>query len=122
MNARNLLDKLEQRTSVQEYAHRFRELVVQIPDIGEADALHKFISGLKWEVKKEVALKKLERAIKFAKKIDSILFRTKWAGFKAKNNERGEKQKYYRNEPTLMELDSMVKIETRKKLTPEERE
>ena len=48
-------------------------------------------------MKKEVELKepkKLEKAIEMAKKIDAILFCTKWTGFKTKTNGQLEKQRY----------------------------
>ena len=46
-NARDQLYNLQQRTSVVKYNELFEGIVLQIKDIDEAEAVHKYTHGLK---------------------------------------------------------------------------
>jgi retrotransposon gag protein/zinc knuckle protein len=54
--ARTRLDQLKQKTSVRIYNTEYRELMVQIPDMSEADRLHNYLRGLKAQVASQVAM------------------------------------------------------------------
>jgi hypothetical protein len=75
--ARDRLDGLRQTSSVQNYARRFREIAMLIPDLNDGEALHKFVSGLKPLIKREVKTrfpKSLEDVIRLADMVDTVAF------------------------------------------------
>jgi hypothetical protein len=75
--ARDKLATLKQYGSVAKYNDEFISLCMQIPDMGEADKLDRYVRGLKFKVKKDVELaepKTLEEAMNKASRIDSISF------------------------------------------------
>src|SRR3954454_14235083 len=75
--AREKLMVLTQSTSVANYAHRFRTLLLNIPDLSEADRLFLFTRGLKRDVAAMVQLSSptsWETAAITAENIDSVLF------------------------------------------------
>jgi hypothetical protein len=79
-SARNQLASLQQNGSVQAYVVRFRDLLLEIPDVSEAEALDRFIRGLRDKTRLEVEHRdpsSLEDAIKIAERFDSIVFSQK---------------------------------------------
>uniref|UniRef100_A0A383VNT7 CCHC-type domain-containing protein n=1 Tax=Tetradesmus obliquus TaxID=3088 RepID=A0A383VNT7_TETOB len=50
-DARNKLDRLMQTRSVFDYASRFNTLMLELPNMDEADRVHFFIKGLKPEIR-----------------------------------------------------------------------
>lgn len=78
--ARRRLDGVKQRFSVQQYVREFREITQQIPGITAEELLHRFISGLKEVVQREVDKAEpinLEQAIRMAEKVDYYEMKTK---------------------------------------------
>src|SRR3954452_17917213 len=75
--AREKLMVLTQSTSVANYAHRFRTLLLNIPDLSEADRLFLFTRGLKRDVAAMVQLSNpatWEAAAVTAENVDAVLF------------------------------------------------
>lgn len=73
--ARDQLCALRQTKSARVYTNKFRQLLIQIPDIGDSDVLDKYIRGLKMDIQKEVWLKNpssLDEAIQLAERVDSL--------------------------------------------------
>ncbi len=77
-DARDQLFKLKQVRSLRAYSNEFRTLIIQVPDMNEADKVDRYIRGLKdRNVKAQVLLKKpenLESAILVAETLDSVYF------------------------------------------------
>jgi hypothetical protein len=70
--ARNAMHSIKQLTSVREYSVKFRNLQILIPDMSAADALDKFIRGLKdfaWKVWRR-KFTTLEEAMVYAEELD----------------------------------------------------
>lgn len=75
--ARDKMATLRQYGSVAKYNDEFISLCMQIPDMGEADKLDRYVRGLKYKVKRDVELaepKTVEEAMNKASRIDSISF------------------------------------------------
>jgi hypothetical protein len=53
---RNQLDALKQDGNVTQYSQRFRQLRMQIYDMSEPEALHRYTEGLKQEVRRAVRI------------------------------------------------------------------
>jgi hypothetical protein len=73
VNPRDQLDRCHQRGPVQGYIKEVMGIIVRIPDMGPADAKHRFISGLKPALQKAVIMyhpASLEEAIKLAADAD----------------------------------------------------
>ncbi len=76
-DARNKLDRLSQTRSVFEYASHFNMLMLELPNMDEADRVHFFIRGLKPEVSMHVTLRKpvtLHEAVELAIQADGLLW------------------------------------------------
>ncbi|CAI7802329.1 unnamed protein product [Closterium sp. NIES-54] len=76
-SARDNLAELCQHRSVAEYMNRFRELVLEIPDIPAAEQMDKFKCGLKPKNRTEVELRgatTLDEMIRVAERFDTINF------------------------------------------------
>jgi hypothetical protein len=77
--ARYKLDRLRQHTSVAKYAEEFNKCMVELPTMDEKDRVHRFVEGLKPEVRKWIRLQKpstVAAAISLATHADH----TVWAG------------------------------------------
>ncbi|CAI7905974.1 unnamed protein product [Closterium sp. NIES-54] len=75
--ARDNLAELRQHRSVAEYINRFRELVLEIPEIPVAKQMDKFKRGLKPKIRTEVELRgatTLDEMIRAAERFDTINF------------------------------------------------
>ena len=75
--ARDKIATLKQYSSVAKYNDEFISLCMQIPDMGEADKLDRYVRGLKYKVKRDVELaepKTVEEAMNKASRIDSLSF------------------------------------------------
>lgn len=80
-SAREKLDTLRQTRSVYAYAQEYTSCMLELPNMDEADKVHRFINGLKPSVKIHVKLQKpatLSEAIELAIKADALL----WSGGK----------------------------------------
>lgn len=81
--ARRKLATLKQRTSVNEYSMKFREILEEVESISESESKTYYINGLKDSVKKEVLLKdlyddlSLDKVEQMAVQIDSIVFQNR---------------------------------------------
>jgi Ty3 transposon capsid-like protein len=76
--ARKALDDLKQTTSVLNYTQTFKSYAAQLPDRSVADNIHRFIEGLKPEVKKMVVMQNpqsLDDACLLAHQADSLHMR-----------------------------------------------
>lgn len=68
---------VRQVTTVQAYAARFRQLMIQLPHVDNADALFRFVNNLKVGVKTQVKIhdpRTLDDAINMAERIDTITY------------------------------------------------
>lgn len=75
--ARDAMAKLQQRGSVRAYTAEFKKLLLQIPDIGEADKRDRYCRGLKEKVRLQVAFagpSTFEEMCSIADQIDSIIY------------------------------------------------
>lgn len=78
--ARRRLDEIRQRYSVQQYVKEFRDITQQIPGITNEELLHRFITGLKETVRRDVDKAEpndLEGAIRLAEKVDYYEMKSK---------------------------------------------
>jgi hypothetical protein len=74
--ARDRLANIRQEKTVRGYVKAFQNLVMQIPDITNAEALDRFVRGLKPRTKHEVVMREpcnLEEAIHLADWFDSLI-------------------------------------------------
>lgn len=55
--ARQRLEKLKQQDSIRDYIIEFRNIMLDLPDMFEEDAVHQFIQGLQYEPRLQVFLK-----------------------------------------------------------------
>ena len=55
--ARQRLEKLKQHNSIRDYIIEFRNIMLDLPDMFEEDAVHQFIQGLQYEPRLQVFLK-----------------------------------------------------------------
>jgi hypothetical protein len=77
--ARDKLERCRQRTSVADYTHEFRTILLDLPHRDEADNIYSFIKGLKEKTREMVMLQEpstLEDAIRLAHQADSIILAT----------------------------------------------
>jgi hypothetical protein len=75
--ARDQLAECRQIRTVEQYAHRLRQLAVQIPGLTSEELLDRFIRGLKLTVRKEVetrAPQTFDEAVHLAQRVDAIEF------------------------------------------------
>ncbi|CAI5962873.1 unnamed protein product [Closterium sp. NIES-64] len=107
--ARDNLAALRQHRSVAEYVNRFRELVLEIPDIPASEQMDKFKRGLKPKIRTEVELREctsMDDMIRVAERFDTINF----AAFQRFNGMMGHTKHApaaCANGPTPMELGMM---------------
>jgi hypothetical protein len=100
--ARDRLATLRQTTSVRRYIQDFTNTCLEIPDLHPTEQYHRFVQGLKSDVRRELELhdlKDFDEAARIAERFDSISF--------AHRSTRpvGPRPSYSRPEP--MELDNM---------------
>ncbi|CAI7757487.1 unnamed protein product [Closterium sp. NIES-54] len=105
--ARDNLADLRQHRSVAECINRFRELVLEIPDIPAAEQMDKFKRGLKPKIRTEVELRgamTLDEMIRVAERFDTINFAAyqRFQGRTGQHTTAGPT--YCTNGPTPMEL------------------
>jgi IS1 family transposase len=77
VTARSQLVRLYQRTSVAEYTDRFRAIAANVPTMTDAEKRNTYTTGLKSEVRKQVAFANpstFEETVAIASRIDDILF------------------------------------------------
>eukprot|EP00882_Tetradesmus_deserticola_P003091 GHRQ01003280.1.p2 GENE.GHRQ01003280.1~~GHRQ01003280.1.p2 ORF type:complete len:327 (+),score=82.92 GHRQ01003280.1:2547-3527(+) len=115
--ARNKLDRLSQTRSVFEYASHYNTLMLELPNMDEADRVHFFIRGLKPEIRMHVTLCKpstLHEAVELAIQADGLLWSMhkgrKPPSYAPRPNFSGQKQSISSG-PTPMELGSMEQEE-----------
>jgi hypothetical protein len=80
VSARETLDRLKQTGSVYNYAQEYTSCMLQLPNMDEGDRVHRFIKGLKTEVRLHVALQQpdtLNKAIELAVKADAMVWKDK---------------------------------------------
>lgn len=122
--AREKMDSLRQNGSVAQYTSRFRELLLEIPSMQPAEALHRFVTGLKPTVKQHVLIAKpatVDDAIALADRVDQAAFDTR-APFPPRR--RPVNGTVFAGGPVPMEIGAMQPMpgRPRPKLTPEQRE
>lgn len=122
--ARERMDALRQTTSVAQYTVRFRELLLEVPDMQPAEALHRYVTGLKQAVKQHVLIAKpttVEDAIALADRVDQVSFdvRTPFIPRRRQFN-----PPVFAARPVPMEIGAIQSTPSRvrTKLTPEQRE
>lgn len=72
MDAREKLAHIKQHRSAREYTNRFRELLLQLPDVSPAEALDRFKRGLKPNVRMMVELASPQTWTEAATKAESV--------------------------------------------------
>jgi Ty3 transposon capsid-like protein len=117
-NAREKLGRLKQTGSVTAYAHAFRIIMQDLPDMHENDALHYFKKGLKENVAIQVGLRNplnVPEAEQMAETIDNILFEHRGYRESSRNYSTPNRKP---GGPVPMEIDANV----RRPLTDRERD
>jgi len=74
--ARDALINLRQTHSVEDYIQKFEQIVVCITDINDAEMMHKFLHGLKPEIKQRLLVSSpsdLNEAMQYAQSLDDVL-------------------------------------------------
>lgn len=82
--ARDKLDRFRQLTSAQDYVTGYNALMLNIPDMSEADRVHNFVRGLKQQVQTQVLMQQpttLSQAQQLAIKADAAVYKSKPSGF-----------------------------------------
>lgn len=100
--ARDKLLSLRQTGSVAQFATAFQTLLLKVPDISDAERLHRFIAGLKPTIKTQLLIsnpKTLEEALEMAERIDHITYSV---------SGRVAAPVFNRNGPTPMELGALA--------------
>jgi hypothetical protein len=75
--ARDRLAALRQTTSVRRYIQEFTDLCLGIPDLHASEQFHRFVQGLKANIRREVELQDpmtFEEATRIAERVDAISF------------------------------------------------
>lgn len=83
-DARHKLDHCRQTSSVRAYVQHFTRYVIDLPEMHEQDKIHRFISGLKPDIRKLVSLQSpgtLSDAIAAASTIDHATFNASFKPF-----------------------------------------
>ena len=78
--ARDKLARLRQDKSVQDYTARFRTLVLQVPDMSEAELMDRFIRGLKPAAQRELELHPpatFDDAVILTERVDAVEWRVR---------------------------------------------
>ena len=78
--ARDRMENLRQRTSVTDYANQFSGLLLEVPEMHPADAVYRFVKGLKPQIRLHVELQRpttVNDAIRLAQAADSALYFTR---------------------------------------------
>ena len=104
--ARDKLEFLKQKDSVHNYVFEYQSLMLEIPDMSEADRLDRFVRGLKSRTKQEVDGRDpatLMEAIKIAERFDANTY--------VKPVQPRISQPFRNNipKPDYMELDAIIK-------------
>jgi hypothetical protein len=77
-NAYDRLRRLNQRTSVNQYSHEFRAIMLDLPNMDAATRLHFYIQGLKEHIRSLVAVQQpadVATAEAIAERVDSVTYR-----------------------------------------------
>lgn len=107
--ARSRLDQLKQKTSVLLYNTEFRDIMLQLPDMHEADRVHAYIKGLKAAVASQVAMHRPEtllQAQELADTADTIHFQH----FSRRNYQESPRPRQDYRGPAPMDLDAINKL------------
>ncbi len=109
--ARDALLTLRQTHSVGEYIQKFESIVVCITDIQESEALHKFIHGLKADIKSRVLVSNstdINEAMQFTQSLDDVLHpRNPYM----RRPQYSSRISYRRDGVVPMDLDALEEIE-----------
>ena len=116
-NARNQLAKVSHITTVRQYAALFRNLALKIPGITDEEKKHRFVGGLKKEIRVQTVVRApstFDEAVETAERIETAIYMaTRDANRvytnRASNNSGPSNGAYFRNGgsngPTSMEVD-----------------
>eukprot|EP00878_Enallax_costatus_P023132 GHUV01024593.1.p1 GENE.GHUV01024593.1~~GHUV01024593.1.p1 ORF type:complete len:257 (-),score=16.00 GHUV01024593.1:9-779(-) len=113
VSAREKLDTLRQIRDVYSYANEFTSCMLELPSMGEGDRIHRFIMGLKPEIRAHVWLQNpttLTKATELAVKADAVLWENK-NHLRPFNNMRQVQHSGPRNGATPMELGSATPVD-----------
>ena len=78
--ARDRMENLKQRASVTDYANQFSGVLLEVPEMHPADAVYRFVRGLKPQIRLHVELQRpttVNDAIRLAQAADSALYFTR---------------------------------------------
>jgi len=109
--ARDRLASLRQTGSVKDYADRFRNIELQIPDLSESEKVDRFRRGLKDDVRLQVTLPPALREADFATllataiEVDDILFRSQREKRSAYRSSNPVKAEHHRRDTDPMRMD-----------------
>jgi hypothetical protein len=98
--ARDQLADCRQTGTVEQYAHRLRQLAVRIPGLGTEELLDRFTRGLKFSVKKEVELRTphtYDEAVHIAQRVDAIQVQYSRQPRQGQHQYGGQQQGSWRN-------------------------
>jgi hypothetical protein len=104
--ARDQLAALKQTTSVRRYVQEFTNLCLNVPDLHPSEQFHRFVQGLKANVRREVELQDpltFEEATRIAERVDSISF----AHCSESSRAFAPRRTYPSSRPEPMELDHL---------------
>jgi hypothetical protein len=126
--ARDRIDTLRQATSVSTYNTKFRELMLEIPNMTPAELLHRYVAGLKPVTKQHLLIhdpQNLDDAMNMADRVDTAAYEARQANNTNSNNRRRPVRwnRPFRPDtsgPTPMELGALAT--PRRKLTFTERQ
>lgn len=126
--ARDKIDTLRQTTSVTVYNTKFRELMLEIPNMTAAELLHRYIAGLKPVTKQHLLIhdpQTLDEAMNMADRVDTAAYEARQSNSGNSNNRRRPVRwnRPFRPDPTgptPMELGALST--PRRKLTFTERQ
>jgi hypothetical protein len=111
VDARERLDRLTQTRSVFAYAQEFNTYMLELPHMDENDRIHRFIRGLKPEVRIHVKLQQpttLHDAVELAIKADSMVWeRGRNGNSRFVNMSSNNRGAVARGGPAPMELGAM---------------
>lgn len=110
--ARQRLEKLKQHNSIRDYIIEFRNIMLDLPDMFEDDAIHQFIQGLQYEARLQVFLKQptsLKAAYAAAEAYEAAVECAKGVRepTPSQNNQQVHFQDRRSEGPTPMELDTI---------------
>lgn len=129
LKAREQIDTLKQTASVSAYNTKFRELLLEVPNMQPAEQLHRYVAGLKPSIRQHVLITNpatLDDAMALADRIDEAAFAARGAPTPTRYQQQPRRRPWYPAPagPVPMEIGALPTAQPRgrTRLTPQERE